>query len=326
MIVAFIDLLGFSRLLKENIEAAVDNMNSFNNVIKTRFIDDKCHPIDEYKKNYLNDVKLHQFVEKSSITAFEQMISFSDSMVLGGTDCNMFIKQLTNFIATVYIEYSEPFKKPFSNIHAVTSHKVAEGHRDGSIRYHRAFPILFRGGVSVGNNVNFFDEYHIKDSELKQSSLNVMGTTYLSAVKLEGVGKGPRLFCDKTVVDAVDDEIKKAIKVVDKEKEIYEIIWTIEGCEATGCYTSDKWSNVLDRITDKMLPSTINLYKYYKNDETLKPQYKELLSLVCEGIIKYAQDECNRASDAINSINRILDKEQITLIDKSILNGFLEYV
>lgn len=77
------------------------------------------------------------------------MISFSDSLVLGGTDCNMFIKQLMNFVATVYIEYSEPFQKNFSDINQVTTYKVAEGCGSGSIQYHKAFPILFRGGLSV---------------------------------------------------------------------------------------------------------------------------------------------------------------------------------
>ena len=44
MIVAFMDLLGFSNLLRNNMEVAIDNLNTFNNVIKTRVIDNKCHP------------------------------------------------------------------------------------------------------------------------------------------------------------------------------------------------------------------------------------------------------------------------------------------
>lgn len=79
MIVAFLDLLGFSNLLKNNTEAAVDNINSFNDMIKTKVIDNKCHSIEDYRKNHPNAVEFHQFVEKTSVTAFEQMISFSDS-------------------------------------------------------------------------------------------------------------------------------------------------------------------------------------------------------------------------------------------------------
>ena len=323
MIVAFMDLLGFSNLLRNNMEVAIDNLNTFNNVIKTRVIDNKCHPIEEYRENYPNDVKFQQFVEKSSVTSFEQMISFSDSLVLGGTDCNMFIKQLMNFVETVYIEYSEPFQKNFSDINQVTTYKVAEGCGSGSIQYHKAFPILFRGGLSVGNDVTFWDEYCINDSDFKISSRNVMGLTYLNAVKLESVGKGPRLFCDKSLVDAVDDEINKYIKLVDSEKEIYEIVWTIEGCEATGCCSSNKWSNVINRINDKMLPAAINLYKYYQKDKGLEPQYKELLNLVCVGIVKYAKDECNRENEAIHYINQVFQEKHIQVIDGSLLEDFI---
>lgn len=45
-----------------------------------------------------------------------------------------------------------------------------------------------------------------------------MGLTYLNAVKLESFGKGSRLFCDKSVVDAVNDETRRLIKVVDEKR------------------------------------------------------------------------------------------------------------
>ncbi len=313
-------MLGFSALLQTDTEVALDNMNSFNNVIKTRFSDNKCHQLSEYKERYPNDPNFHDFVRKSSVTAFEQMISFSDSLVLGGTDYDLFIMQLANFVATAYIEYSEPFRKSFTDISAVLTNKVADGLADGSIRYHKAFPLLFRGGISVGKSIGFFDEYHIKNGELKLSSLNVMGLTYLNAVKLESFGKGPRLFCDKSVVDVVNEKTRRILKEVDKEKGIYEIVWTIEGCEATGYCSTDKWKNVIDRISNKMLPSAVNLYQYYRNNEHLEVQYKELLKLVCEGIVKYAT-ECNRAEDAIRLINQKLSDG--LLIDKSILDKFI---
>ena len=330
MIAAFLDLLGFSALLQTNVEVALDNMNSFNDIIKTRFIDNKCHPVEEYESNYPNDIDFQNFVKKSSVTAFNQMISFSDSLVLGGEDCNLFIMQLANFIATAYIYYSEPFKKHFTDINIVETNRSASGNKDGSIRYHKAFPLLFRGGVSVGENIGFFNEYHIHNNELKQTSLNVFGLTYLNAVKLEGAGNGPRLFCDKSVVDSIDDEVKKYIKLVDGEKGVYEIVWTIEGCEATDCSLSNKWNNVIDKIQDKMLPSAINLYKYYRNSKdlecvniNLELKYKELLDLVCIGIIKYAKDKCNREIDAINCINKVLNNNQLPSIGNSLMEGFL---
>lgn len=320
MIVAFLDLLGFSTLLQTDTGIALDNMNLFNNMIKTRFIDNECHPLSEYKTMYPNDTDFHNFVKKSSITAFEQMISFSDSLILGGTDYNLFIMQLANFVATAYITYSEPFINPFTDISTVLNIKVADALADGTIRYHKASPLLFRGGVSIGKNIAFFDEYHIKNSNLQQSSLNVTGLTYLNAVKLESFGKGPRLFCDQSIVDAVNEKTKRFLREVNKEKGIYEIVWTIEGCEATR-RNRNKWNNVINSINEKMLPSAINLYEYYRKNEYLEVQYRELLKLVCEGIVKYAADECNCAEKAINLINHKLSDD--LLIDKSILDKFI---
>lgn len=319
MIVAFLDLLGFSALLQTDTEVALDNIKSLNNVIKTRFNDDRSHPLPECKEGHPNDTDFHNFVEKSSITAFEQMISISDSLILGGTNCDLFIMQLANFVGTVYIRYSEPFKKPFTDIREVLSKKAADMAANGSRQYHKAFPLLFRGGISVGEKIDFFYENHIKDNKLERSSLNVIGLTYLNAVKLESFGKGPHLFCDKSVVDMVNEKTRRILREIDKDKGIYEIVWTIEGL-ADKEYT-DKWKNVTDRINDTMLPSAINLYHYYRKNEHLEVQYKELLKLVCQGIVKYAADECNCAEDAIRLINQKLP-ERLS-IDKSILDDFI---
>lgn len=321
MIVAFLDLLGFSAIVRQNIETALDTMNAFNNVIKTKVIDEKTHPLSGYKEQDPNSIGLHNFVEKSSVTSFEQMISFSDSLVLGGSNIDLFIIQLSNFVASVFVQYSEPFRQNFTNIEDVES-DFATATGSGEYRKHMAFPIMFRGGISVGDDVGFFNEYHIKDKELKRTSLNVLGLTYLNAVKLESFDKGPRLFCDKSVVVASAN--KKILKIVDEKNEIYEIVWTIECCEAMGC-SSDHWRNVIEAISKKLLPASINLYAYYKDkSETVALQYKNLLDLVCIGIVKYARDMCGKEEMAIKHINIQLNQADLSQINGSILEGFLE--
>ncbi len=321
MVVAFLDLLGFSNLLEVDEEVALDNLNSFNNVIRTRVTDALTHPLSEYQQKYPADESFHRFVEKSSVTSFEHMISFSDSLVIGASNVDLFINQLINFISTVYINYSEPFKLPFADIKKVENHRVVTGLSNGELVYHKAFPLLFRGGISLGDSVGFFKEYHINNSQSSLTSLNVFGQTYLKSVKLEKAGKGPRLFCDSTIVNVISN--KKMIKKVNLDKDIYEIVWTIEGCEATE-RSSDKWYNVMKSINDKMLPAAVNLYNYYKSEEKLEPQYRELIYLVCYGIIKYANDECDRAEDAMNYISDYLANKCCKIeIEKSFLDDFL---
>lgn len=315
MIVAFLDLLGFSSLLQRNAETALDNLNAVNDAIKTRITDRRvmCSPS-------VSEPKVDSNAEKWTLMSFNQMISFSDSLVFGGNDANSFVLQLANFVASIYIKRSEPFRKQFNNMNSITTNQNVDAVGSGFYRYHQAAPVFFRGGVSVGDQVCFFDGCNIRDAEICQSR-NITGNTYLNAVKLEQSGKGPRLFCDHRVVDALSDKnVKAMIKKVEGSTDIFEIVWTMEGCSfPEDC--SDKWANIRKSIDTTMLPSAINLYRYYRNEKVLKEQYEELLKLVCCGIIKYADVECDRANDAIKLINQKL--QNVLAIDTSILEDFL---
>lgn len=317
MIVAFLDLLGFSKLLEKDEQTAVDNLVSFNNVIKTRIIDDFTNSVQNDAEN--QDSK--RFAQNCSVSSFENLISVSDSLIIGSNNYELFISQLSNLIATIYIEYSEPFKKSFNDISEVSSNRIYSATYTGEIIAHRAFPLLFRGGISLGENVSFFENFHILNSNCKKTSLNIVGGTYLKAVKLEKCGKGPRIFCDSSVVNHISN--KNVFKCIDKEKDVFELVWTIEACEVLERF-ENCWDNVTASISRKMLPAAINLYKYYFNCDKLKSCYTELLTLVCEGIIKYAHDKCGRKDDAIRLIQSQLDKADIDFtIDVDILNDFL---
>ena len=325
MIVGFLDLLGFSQLLDLSTEVALDNVNSFNNAIKTRVMDNMAHPIEEYKKNYPNNEHVQKFVEKSAVSSFDYLISFSDSLILGSNNVELFVEQLCNLVSSLYIYYSEPFRNQFEDVLNVYSNKVAS-YENGELREHKAFPILFRGGLSVGDDCFFFKENSIQNGKFCYDGYNVFGRTYLKAVKLEHSGKGPRLFCDKSVVNSMQN--KRNVRMVNEENNIFEIVWTIEGCEATECWSSDLWGNVLDRIHSKLLPAAINFVKFYGSDERyadILPQYEELLRLVCCGIVKYAKDECNKGEEALEKINSILRTKRLgeyTYTD--LLSGFVE--
>lgn len=327
MIVSFLDLLGFSQLLDLSTEVAYDNVYSFNNVIKTRVLDNMTHPIEEYKQNYPDDKHLHEFVKKSAVSSFDNLISFSDSLILGSNSVELFVEQLCNLVSSLYINYSEPFRNQFEDVFNVESNKVASCEY-GELRNHKSFPILFRGGLSVGNDCDFFKENSIRDGKFCYDGYNVFGRTYLNAVRLEHSGKGPRLFCDKSVVDSMQN--KRIIRVVNEQENIFEIVWTIEGCEATECSSSNLWSNVLDSIYSKLLPAAINFVKFYGSDERyadILPQYEELLRLVCCGIVKYAKDECNRGEEALEQINSVLCTkylDEYTYTDTDLLSGFVE--
>lgn len=313
MVVAFLDLLGFSELLRISTEIARDNMTAFNEVMRCRTIDNIGENLDS------ND----SFATKSASSSISYMISFSDSLILGSWELDSFVKQLSNFVATIYIEYTRPFQKEFDDLYNVESDRNASG-KGGVVRNHKAVPVLFRGGLSLGTDVRFFEESYIWNGNV-HVGCNVSGETYLNAVNLEKQGKGPRLFCDKSIVGELKD--KSMIRLVDKEKELYEIVWTVEACEATECW-SEYIYNVRECIEERMLPAAINLFKFYSNHkdeyEKVLPHYKELLNLVCRGIVKYAKIKGGKAEETLNLINDKLDKEgmQRYALDE-LMDGFL---
>ncbi len=304
MIVAFLDILGFTELLKTNPETASDSLNTLNMKIQTARLDEKIHPVSEYE----NDKLTRDFVKKSYISSFENLISFSDSLVIGATDIDLFFDQLMYFVASIYINTTEPFRKPFNDINGVVNIN-SSSFEYGAMRNHNAAPLLFRGGLSLGEDVAFFDGVRIHNSEFEKTALNVVGNTYVKAVGLEKSGKGPHLFCDQSVIDKLSAEHKKYVRYYDKAAGIYEIVWTKAGCETCDC-SSDKWENVKKSIYEKMLPAAVNLYNYYCNYGNLKPYYQSLLDLVSFGIIKYSKDECNREDEAQEMINNYLSKHK----------------
>ena len=99
MIVAFLDLLGFSQLVKHDIETADDVLLEFNQIIKTKYIDNLTNPVDSYPEI------MTDFAKSTSITTFQHMISVSDSLVIGASEKNAddFIKQLSKLVAAFAI-------------------------------------------------------------------------------------------------------------------------------------------------------------------------------------------------------------------------------
>lgn len=291
MVIAFLDLLGFSWLVKNNIVTANDNLNTFNRIIQTKIIDNRTHPVEEYSEE--NGLK--EFARNTAISSFDNMISISDSLVIGAADADLFVRQICNFITTTFFQSSESFKKPFSDLKYVENRNIYDIDANYQHYPHMAFPILFRGGISFGDDIIFHKVGQIWQGKYSEEGLNVRGLPYVEAVKLEKSGKGPRLFCNKKFVDSLENERHIVMPVKDN---IYEIIWTYYACEATGCRVGDKMHNVKDRIEDKLLLRAVNLYNYYyqHQDENRSPEeqeykhYEEFILLICKGIVKYASD------------------------------------
>lgn len=309
MVIAFLDLLGFSWLMENNIEAAYDNLNTFNRIIKTKVIDNKVYPIEEYDE----EDGSREFARNMAVSSFCNMISISDSLIIGSENPDLFVKQVSNFVATAFIEYSEPFREPFREILSVENNKIGDITSEYKLRPHVAFPIMFRGGIAFGSDVIFHREGGIFEGKYSINGLNVCGLSYVKAVKLEKSGKGPRLFCNKEFVDSLTEKGHCAVRHI--EDDVYELVWTYYACEATGCCVTNKKWNVYDRINDKLLVRAVNLYNYFVTnqnenkgeDEQEYKHYEEFILLICRGIMKYAYDNKVDIELTYNMLNKKLN-------------------
>lgn len=313
MVIAFLDLLGFSWLVKNNIVTANDNLNTFNRIIQTKIMDNRMHPVEEYSE----ENGLREFARNAAVSSFDNMISISDSLVIGATDADLFVKQISGFIATTFFQSSESFRTPFSDLEFVENKNIYDIDSNYQHYPHMAFPILFRGGISFGDDIVFHKVGQIWKGQYGEDGLNVRGLPYVEAVKLEKSDKGPRLFCNKKFVDSLENEKHVVLPVKD---DIYEIIWTYYACETSEC-RDDKMYNVRNRIEDKLLIRAVNLYNYfYQHQDENRCQekqeykhYEEFILLICKGIIKYASHNNLDLSRVYNMLeeqmNRIIKWE-----------------
>ena len=301
--VVFLDLLGFSWILENNEETALHCLDSIQLILKTKYQDSITHPYDSYSDKNVSD-----FALKSEISSFSHMINISDSLIIASSDHQNFIPQLCNFLSTTYFEYvTKSFRQPFSDINTVENLKIYKSYPKSDKHYHpKAFPILFKGGLSFGEEINFFERLGFNEHN-QCSTLSVSGRTYLKAVKLEKAGKGPRIFCSKESIESLKGDCLNSVRKIDEQT--YEIIWTYYAFE-TGSRSSDKNTNIEEGL-GKLLPPAINLYNYYASlydaskadNEQELCHYRELIKLICRGACQYARTNEIDITSIINYLN-----------------------
>ena len=297
MVVAFLDLLGFSELLRKNQDAAVTNLVYFNQALNTKFHDyEKMKDMDTGKV-------LKEYIDNSSIKSFKDVISVSDSLIITSNDSDEFVKNISHLLSQLYIESNESYRTPY-NEENVDSKKS-----NSNDEYMKNVPLLFRGGVSIGTDVVIPNAAYIRDFT-KNIGITISGRTYLDAVKLEKSGKGPHLFCNKDFAQSLKD--KSCIRLYNVSFGIYEIVWSYWGCETHGKYSKHK-ENVHSALENMLVPA-LNLYVYYRShNPDFLIYYKELVEIVCRGILKYDLDHCGNENHSSQKIMEEFTKREISI-------------
>ena len=286
-VVTFLDLLGFSEIMKTHPEYSRQKLNQL-----SCYIHDKFRDGEKRRSNKTDDEE--ERLRETDITYFENLIYFSDSLIISADEehVKLFICQLGNFIAN-WVK---------SELKCVTEQD------------NKTPPLLFRGGIAIGD-VIFNSEQTISDGQYNLlGTTNVSGMSYVDAVHLESAGKGPRLFCNEAVAKLLKDlPMLKPVK-----ENVYEIIWTYYACEQFEYYKGSTVTEVDEQCGTKTIQDTIdyflipalNLYNAYWKEEGVAKHYWEFIRLIFQGLSLYINEKLNSKGTTqlyFNYIQRQID-------------------
>lgn len=285
MVVAFLDLLGFSELLRKNQDAAVNKIVYISNTV--------CSDM------------------------FNDFISISDSLIITSNGPDKFVRTISSLLSEWFTQSMNNYSFPY-NLETVSQKEyLTEPILKINSSYISDIPILFRGGVANGNDIIITNNIAIINEHIS-SIVNITGKTYLNAVELEKSGKGPHLFCNKDFEQSLKD--KKCIRSYNKELGIYEIVWSYWGCEIPPGNPNHR-ENVKSALSNMLIPA-LNLYVYHRSyNPDFLIYYKELVEIVCRGILKYDLDHCGNENYSSQKIMEEFTKRKISISE---IGNFLD--
>lgn len=271
-ITAYIDLLAMSSFVRENVRDAISIFEGYDFIMRTKIIDEKIQPASSEK-----DVNLKELLDRTGTSSFDYFLPFSDSIFLASSDTDKFIKQLGNFVLSCYLYNSEGYNKGALNPCMPYTSKVLG--LDGKEYTQNIYPILFRGGISIGSIVE--KQLIGKNKGNIQPFPVLIGEPVVKAVKMESLVKGPRLIIDENSYNRLSDSTKKYIRKTEVSS-YYEIMWPAYYFIESNGHTE------ITKFKDLFTPA-INLW-YAFNHTSNSIHYFTLLNLIIASTLKFADN------------------------------------
>ena len=262
-ICTYIDLLGFSNYINADINDALLLIENYTNTLQIGF-----NVGDEFK-------------------SFETFLPCSDSIfIIANPDsADDFIIDISKFLINCFIFTADAYTNPIDEDKPT---KVIINHIDFNIEKKEVetkpiernwYPTLFKGGV-VCDDVETFHQSIIYNG-IFEKQLNLAGKGIVSAVALEKSGRGPRLFCNNSIISKLSKDI--SLKYVIGKNNISEILWPIQ------IFTSVRSpQNEVSNGYEKLMSPAINLWKSYEKTP-VGEIYFNLMKLITISAIRYSK-------------------------------------
>lgn len=292
-VVAYIDLLAMSNFVRENVTDSIAVFSGYDYILQTKIRDAKKQPASSEK-----DPKLKILLERTAVSAFDYFLPFSDSIFLASSNPDKFIEQLGHYILSCYLYNAEAYKdksldpsKPFVN-------KMLG--LDGNIYEHNVYPILFRGGLCIGDITEGRVLGRINGTNQQMPVL--IGEPVVNAVKMESVVKGPRVVLSEDTFQQLGPASKQYIRKAEVDK-YYEVLWpAYHFIESNGKGELHKF--------DELFDPAVNLWKVF-NHTQFSTHYFALLGLITASTLAFAQ-KIGCLNEAVQFIEKKLETHELS--------------
>ena len=310
-LVAYLDVLGFSNAVNQDIDDAISVLTRFNTISSQSIVEDKIHPVSSY------DPHLQNLAARTSVDSFNLFIPFSDSVFISANDCSRALIQIANFVYESFRINIDVYLHPQTPTDPTLSKSIGVGlDKQGNIVVKNIAthepPVLFRGGVSYG------EAYDLKMSAILNGEpsyvKSIAGKAVVKAVRLEEKKvKGPRIIFTDDVFNMLDTNTLKYCRpipeIIDNENPLFEILWP-----ALTFIPENGFQFEFDNIY-KILDAAINLWIPYRDNVDIAKHYENFIEMTLASAIQISDKCWNKKTDAIVSLGKHMTSYGLNLHD-----------
>lgn len=304
--VAYLDTLGFSQAVLEDIGKAALMLTEFNDIVDSKLKEKVLHPSNIYVEG------LKSLAKRTSFEDIEYFMPFSDSIFATSTNPDQFLLQMGHFVYESFMMEADSFAHPVDRSNPTLvqelvlklddSRKLTTDHQNSPHQ-----PLLFRGGFAYGEVYNMTPTAIVNGDNTKAATL--AGEAVVRAVGLEKGLKGPRLSFGKELYEKLGDETKKYCRIVPENNSIFEFLWPSMGFVVENCNDYLYMQEIGN--FHKMFKPAFNLWNYYKSDSQLEPHYSSFIKMIIASTIQVFDVFFNDKKYALQTIESSLGSKGV---------------
>lgn len=286
--IAFLDVLGFSHHVYEDLEETEKILHDINELIDVS-------ATSKFNASKISDKNLYKELKNYTLDSVDFVLPVSDCIFLGSNELNQMIEQISVFLCRILEKTFHDFEMN---------------------NYQKSFPVIMRGGISYGKVKKVKSSFHV--NKAKGDFFNIIGTPVVEAVRLEEVhGSGPNLFLTYDVMSQLSEELKKFVseKYINNVGNINHFLWPRYFFFKNNL--KNDFSSQFDFTCKKVLKPIIGLYFKYKNKK-YSEYYKNLACITIEAFSKiYLLTEENQQENKMYSQIKLKEIIDAVILESS---------